>query len=194
MRNPIRLKNFNARYAPYFLAGAVLLLASDASWRGIAIGSLPIVAGLGLRAWGTGHLVKNERFTVSGPYAYVRHPLYLGTILVAFGFALMLGGWATVAVLAFVLPWFALSYFPRKERVESARLQARYGSAFDHYRAEVPALWPRLRAWRPAPAESADVDSDIGWSIARYDRNNELGTLIAVLAGIAAVALRASLA
>jgi protein-S-isoprenylcysteine O-methyltransferase Ste14 len=176
MRNPIRLKNFNARYAPYFLAGAVLLLASDASWRGIAIGSLPIVAGLGLRAWGTGHLVKNERFTVSGPYAYVRHPL------------------ATVAVLAFVLPWFALSYFPRKERVESARLQARYGSAFDHYRAEVPALWPRLRAWRPAPAESADVDSDIGWSIARYDRNNELGTLIAVLAGIAAVALRASLA
>jgi protein-S-isoprenylcysteine O-methyltransferase Ste14 len=193
VRNPIRLKNLNLRFAPYFLAGMGLLLVSDVSTTALTLGAVPIAAGVVLRGWGTGHLVKNDCFTVSGPYAYVRHPLYLGTILVALGFALMLGGWATLAVLAFVLPWFAFCYFPRKERVEGARLEARYGAAFRRYRAEVPALVPRTRAWRAAPAEGAAARPDLRWSLRRYDRNNELGTLLAVLAGVGALSLRVAI-
>ena len=103
MRNPIRLKNLSLRLSPYYALGLGALLLAQPGWREFVLGLGPVVAGTAIRTWGTGHLVKNERFTVTGPYAYLRHPLYAGTILVAVGFAVMLGGLASVLVLAILL-------------------------------------------------------------------------------------------
>ena len=188
MRNPIRLKNLSWRLAPYYALGLTALAFARPDWALFAVGLAPVVAGAALRTWGTGHLVKNERFTVTGPYAYLRHPLYAGTILVAVGFAIMLGGVASLLALAIVLPWFALHYLPRKERVESRRLEDRYGEAYLRYREAVPALWPSPRPFRAtavAPASAA-----VRWSAACYDANNEQGTLLAVVLGVCCVALR----
>ena len=146
-----------------------------------------IAAGAALRGWGAGHLVKNDALTTTGPYAHLRHPLYLGTLLIATGFALLLGGYWSLALLAALWPWFALGYFPRKERLESARLSALYGDAFERYRAAVPALWPRWRAWR-APRDAAEPAR---WRVSRYSDNNELGTLIAIVLALLLLALRA---
>jgi protein-S-isoprenylcysteine O-methyltransferase Ste14 len=192
MRNPIRLKNLSLRFAPFYVAGCLLLAVSNVSWRAIGLGAIPIALGVAVRTWGCGHLIKNDRFTVTGPYAYLRHPLYLGTILVAIGFGIMLGGWSTLATFAFVLPWFALHYFPRKERIESQRLESKYGQVYRSYRDEVPALLPRLRAWKPATADAGRVGTDVRWSLVCYDANNELGTLLAVVVGVAGVATRAA--
>ena len=95
--------------------------------------------------------------------------------------------------IALLWPWFAFSYFPRKERVEGARLEARYGERYVAYRAGVPALLPRLRPWR-ADAVAATEPTPMGWALARYSDNNELGTLLAVVAGWSAFFVRASIA
>lgn len=180
MRNPIRPKNLNARFLPFYAVGFAILIFQPPRPDGF-ITALPlIVAGAALRAWGAGHLVKNDRLTTTGPYAHLRHPLYLGTILIATGFGIWAGGWLAVAILGFLWPWFAFRYFPRKEQSESARLEATYGERFVRYRREVPALWPRMRAWRDEPA----TDRRSGWAIDRYDANNELGTLLALSLGV----------
>ncbi len=199
MRNPIRLKNLSWRFAPYYVVGVMALLLARPTWGAFMLGLVPVAAGVAVRTWGTGHLVKNDRFTVTGPYAYVRHPLYLGTILIAIGFATMLGGVATLLVLMFILPWFGLRYFPRKERAEGERLHARYGDAFARYRDQVPALWPRLRPFALAPAAAgvgaageapSGGEERVRWSAACYDANNEQGTLLAIVLGVACIALR----
>ena len=57
------------------------------AWRSLALGSVLIVLGLLLRAWASGNVRKDEALATSGPYAYTRNPLYLGSLLIGIGFA-----------------------------------------------------------------------------------------------------------
>ncbi|HEB90152.1 MAG TPA: isoprenylcysteine carboxylmethyltransferase family protein [Deltaproteobacteria bacterium] len=132
-------------------------------------------------------MVKNAELTTSGPYAHLRHPLYLGTILVSTGFAIWLGGGVAMVVLAVVWPWFSFHYFPRKERSEADRLEARYGERFVRYRRAVPALRPRLEAWHD---DEGSAGKRTHWRLARYSENNELGTLLAICLGVIVFWLR----
>ncbi len=192
MRNPIRLKNFGPRFLPAYAVGALALVLTRPRPLGFAAGLLLVTVGAALRGWGAGHLVKNDQLAVTGPYAYLRHPLYAGTLLIAAGFSVRVGGWVAVGLLALLLPWFFLVYFPRKDRIESARLERLYGVSYARYRDEVPALLPRLRPWRcdSHRVPTADQPSRGRWSRQLYSGNNELGTLLALVAGIGAFALR----
>ena len=100
MRNPIRLKNLSRRFLPFYLAGLAILILHRPDPAAMFVGAIPVVAGAGLRSWGAGHLIKNDRLTISGPYAYLRHPLYAGTLLLTVGFVLVAGG-AGVTVAGF---------------------------------------------------------------------------------------------
>lgn len=186
MRNPIRLKNLRLRLLPLYAAGLALLLFARPTGAGYGCGLALLSAGAVLRGWGAGHLLKTEALTVTGPYAHLRHPLYLGTLLIGVGVLSMAGGVWALALLALFLPWFFLGYFPRKERSESQRLEALYGEAFRAYREAVPALWPRLSPWRPPGGPGVAGR----WSLERYSDNNELGTLLGVLALAVAFGLR----
>ena len=185
MRNPIRLKNLRARFWPAYLAGGAAIFLSAPSAASLFAGLPWVVVGLVVRSWGAGHLVKNDLLVRTGPYSLVRHPFYLGTLCIGLGFALMLGGWSALVSLGVILPWFFLDYFPRKEQVEADRLQLLHGADYDRYRAAVPALWPVRGIYRAETADrAADADAP-HWSWQRYDDNNELGTLIACLVGLA---------
>jgi len=190
LRNPIRLKNLSARYLPFYLIGLGILALHPIDPRHL-VWALPTIGlGLGIRGWAAGHLVKSEALTRTGPYAHLRHPLYAGTLLIATGFALLLGGGLRWIVLVVAWAWFAFVYFPRKERGESARLQALHGESHLRYRDAVPALWPRRTAWRDSFVERDDSSESETWSLDRYSENNELGTLLAVLGGVAVFCLR----
>ncbi|MFP6656120.1 MAG: isoprenylcysteine carboxylmethyltransferase family protein [Myxococcota bacterium] len=180
MRNPIRLKNLKMRFLPIYLIGVGVLFFRPTASEYFLIALFLIGFGAALRGWGAGHLVKNAELTTTGPYAYLRHPLYLGTIMAATGFAIWAGGGLTLLVLAFLWPWFGLHYFPRKERVESARLEAAFGEEFRCYRRSVPALWPQLRRFH---GDRGTGPSD-RWRLDRYSENNELGTLLALSLGV----------
>ena len=190
MRNPIRLKNLSLRLAPLYGLGVILWLIAEPTPGSLLSGLCLVVVGLGLRGWAVGYLVKTERLAISGPYAHVRNPLYLGSLLVGAGFAAMLGAGVGVLALAALGCWFGFSYFPRKERIESDRLQARYGDVYEIYHAQVPALWPQIRAWAPGAPVAEQLEGDRHWQFKRYDANNELGTLLACAAGVSLVALR----
>lgn len=188
MRTPIRLKNLRPRFLPAYAVGAALLWLSGPSPLGFSLGLPLVVVGAALRTWGAGHLVKTDRLCTEGPYAHLRHPLYAGTLLIGAGFSLFLSGWLGIAILTLIAIWFTVLYFPRKEKVESIRLERLYGEAYRTYRAAVPALLPRWRAWRPG----GDTGPGERWRGERFLDNNELGTWIALVAGVALVAWRAA--
>ena len=191
MRNPIRLKNLSSRLLPIYFIGAFFFFLAHPTLGSFCFGLPALVAGLFLRAWGVGHLVKTERLTVSGPYAHVRNPLYLGTLLVGLGFSLMLSGWVGWGSLSVLLLWFGLVYFPRKEQIESNRLRDRYGETYQAYYEAVPAILPRQKAWRAEFPLANEIDQSLKWSFERYDANNELGTFLACVLGVGLVVLRA---
>lgn len=97
------------------LALALVLLATPT--RASLYISIPFaVIGLGIRAWAAGHLAKNEDLASSGPYALVRNPLYLGTLIAAIGLAIAS---TTLAVFVLVAVVFLLVYFPVIEQEEA---------------------------------------------------------------------------
>src|SRR6202163_921372 len=101
---------------------------------------LPVsILGLLLRAWATGHLEKNIRLAESGPYAYVRNPLYLGTALVAAGLVIASRRWLLAVLFAGV---FLLIYLPVIE-LEEQHLRHLF-PRFEAYAQRVPPLWPTL--------------------------------------------------
>ena len=151
-----------------FLMVAAFLWLAAPTWASLAVG-LPIsVLGLLLRGWAAGHLEKNRALAQSGPYAYVRNPLYIGTLTVAAGFVLASRRWELGVFFAAV---FLLIYLPVVE-LEEQHLRSLFPEYSD-YAQRVPRVWPRIAASR----------GKLRWSI--YKRNQEYQALAGFLAGVA---------
>ena len=123
-----------------FLLLAAFFYLSAPDTRSLGVGASVAFCGILLRAWAAGHLEKNRQLAVSGPYAYVRNPLYVGTLLAAAGFAISARRWELGVLFAVV---FGLIYLPVIE-LEEQRLRELFPSYGDYAR-RVPMLAPRLR-------------------------------------------------
>lgn len=110
-----------------------------------------ILAGIGVRVWASGHIKKNAVLATDGPYAYVRHPLYVGNILILSGFVIASGLWWTLIV-ALV---FFLMFYPTAIEYEDRKLSGLFGSQWEQWRKETRALIPRLRPDRSAISEES---------------------------------------
>jgi protein-S-isoprenylcysteine O-methyltransferase Ste14 len=108
----------------------------------ILIGAALVIPGLLLRAVASGQLKKNEQLATRGPYAYTRNPLYLGSLILAIGFALASRSWWIGA--GIVVLFFAI-YLP-VIRAEEVFLRERF-SEFDDYARHVRRLFPRVRSF-----------------------------------------------
>ena len=148
--------------APYFLTGLALVIPGEL-----------------IRIWAAGHLRKNQEVTTTGPYAYVKNPLYLGTLLIMIGYCLM----ARNLVVFFIgLAVFFFYYVPFKKHRESARLQERFGDAWTVYDWAVPDYLPRLS---PYPKRGTQP-----WRWAVFLDNSEHETAIVVLLVCLLIGLR----
>lgn len=107
----------------------------------ILLGLLLVIPGLAIRALASGHVRKNEQLTTSGPYAYTRNPLYLGSLILALGFAVASRSWWVAGVM--VLMFLAI-YIP-VIKSEEVYLRSQFHE-FDEYARVVPRLIPRLSA------------------------------------------------
>ncbi len=139
-----------------------------------------VLPGLWLRAYASGYVKKNRELTVTGPYAHTRNPLYLGSILIAAGFAVALMSWPMALVLAC---GFALIYIPVIASEEQF-LRSTF-AGFDDYCRQVPRLIPRLTAARMArPLEGAsgseqpEPGSKAGFSLELYLKHREYNATI----------------
>jgi len=161
-----------------FVFAAVFLWLARPTWMSVAWSLLPVALGLWMRGYAAGYVKKNEELTRTGPYAYTRNPLYLGSMLIAFGFAGAARSWVLLLVLAGL---FAAIYWPTI-RSEEAFLRGRFPE-FDEYARAVPRLLPR---WTAAPTTaSAGV-----FSRARYLHHREYNSAMGALAIYAALLVR----
>ena len=154
--------------AGLFLLGGFAFLAHP-SWMSV-LQSLPVIAvGMALRAWAAGHLEKNQKLAVSGPYAYTRNPLYFGSLIVAAGFCIAAASW-WLGLLFFAA--FALIYLPVMEQ-EAAHLSNLFPD-YAAYAARVPLLLP----WPSGYGAGKAFSWDLFW------RNKEQKAWYASLAGL----------
>jgi len=161
-----------------FLLVAAFAWFSNPNGVSLAIG-LPVAAcGLLLRGWAAGHLNKNQRLAVSGPYAFTRNPLYIGTLLVAAGLVIA-SRRAGLALLFGAV--FVLVYLPviQLEEQHLRKLFPRY----TEYAEQVPALWPRL-----APDSGRER-----FRFSLYLKNQEYQALAGFAAGVALLIWKASM-
>ena len=163
-----------ARVPLGFALAVLYLWLAQPTWASIAAGTAIALLGLGLRAAASGHITKDSALTTSGPYAYTRNPLYLGSVLMAAGFAVAaLSWWIALAMLAM----FLLIYLP-VVREEEAYLQSHFPE-FAEYARQVPRFLPRLS---PLPQAAP-----VAFSRERYLRHREYN------AGVGAAAMLAAL-
>ncbi len=134
---------FKPRFAiiyPFALLIAIYGRTTEAS---ISAGIGYVIAGLLIRLWSNGYAIKNDKLTTSGPYAFVRNPLYLGTFLIFIGFCVVLNmGWAG---LVFIIA-LALVYF-RTINDEQGMLLAKFGESYKNYMAKIPAMIPSFNPY-----------------------------------------------
>jgi protein-S-isoprenylcysteine O-methyltransferase Ste14 len=146
----------------YPLAVVVVWFSRPAP-RSIFLGGLVGVLGLCLRAYAAGYLHKQEVLTVSGPYAYTRNPLYLGSATMALGAAVAMVSWISTSLL---VVYFAIFYFTVMRR-EERELHLRHGAVFEEYARAVPLFLPRLRPGK------LPTGSPGAFSFAQYKKNHE---------------------
>jgi len=149
------------------------------TWRWLALGGLLIVPGLVIRALASGHVRKNEALATSGPYAYTRNPLYLGSLLMGVGFAVAARSW-WVGV-ALVVMFFAI-YVP-VIRDEEAFLRGKFPE-FEEYARRVPRMLPRII--RHARAD----ETTGGFSFDLYLKHREWNALLGTVLMVAALVVK----
>src|SRR5258708_24157817 len=120
-----------------FLFAAVYVWLAHPTWPSIILGSCIAVTGLAIRALASGHVRKNEQLTTTGPYAYTRNPLYLGSLVMACGFTLASRTWILAAI---AIAMLIAIYLP-VIRSEEDFLRARFPD-FDDYCRNLPRLFP----------------------------------------------------
>ncbi len=158
-----------------FLFAALYLAFARPTPLTLAVGVPIALAGLLIRAWAAGHIVKNDRLATTGPYAHTRNPLYFGSFLLGAGFAV---AWHW-SLLLIVIAFFAGVYAPTMQR-ERANISGRYPEAYAEWEKNVPSFVPRPLPWRAPGGNEPE-----GFSFALYKRHGEWQAALGFAATVA---------
>ena len=142
----------------------------------ILLGAALTIPGLVIRGLASGHLQKNEQLATTGPYAHTRNPLYLGSLVLATGFAVASrSGWIAAGL---ILVFLAI-YIPVM-RAEESFLREHFPE-YAEYARQVPWLLPRLSV-------SNSKRGDFSWDL--YWKHREYNATLGALAMMAALAVK----
>ena len=131
-----------------FLCAALFFFFAKPTLRALLIGASVSILGLALRAWAAGHIRKNAQLATSGPYAFTRNPLYLGSFLLGLGFTIASGRW----LLGLLFAALFLGIYLPVMRVEASTMAELFGSQYDAYKRSVPLFFPRITPFRDGEA------------------------------------------
>ena len=160
------------RRVPLFIGALLLIIFARPNGPGMVVGILLIILGEAIRVWAAGHLQKNELLTVTGPYAYVKNPLYMGSILITTGFCILANNIYILAACTFA---FCFHYIPYKKKMEADRLRRIFGKEFDDYDQKVPEYVPRRTPYS---------DKKASWQFNAFVENSEEGILLLNVIGV----------
>jgi protein-S-isoprenylcysteine O-methyltransferase Ste14 len=165
------------RLFTYGLA-VILVIFAKPTPLSIGLGLAIISLGEALRFWAAGHLQKNEVLTTTGPYAHMKHPLYVGTVLITMGFCIMADH---IYILAVALLVFSLYYLPYKNKVEEERMRRLFGEAYLDYAEKVPDYIPRLSPYGRSKGK---------WRWRTFIENSEEGIVASEVIGVFLIGMR----
>lgn len=154
-----------------FIFAAVFIICAKPHMMSLAIGAGIAIIGLAIRAWASGHIRKAKTLAVTGPYAYTRNPLYLGSFILGVGFSVASGVWWLILVF---MALFIGIYLPVM-RVEADDIRRIFGPDFDEYERNVPVFVPRLTAWK-----KSDARFDFGLYLQYREYRAALGAAAAI--------------
>jgi protein-S-isoprenylcysteine O-methyltransferase Ste14 len=125
--------------------GALALLLARPSALSILLALPLVLGGEALRLWASGHIEKTRRLATGGPYAHTRNPLYLGSMLLALGFATAAASsWVVVAAAAYLL-----AFYPSVIREEASFLRQTFPDEYGEWARDVPLFLPRINGAGP---------------------------------------------
>lgn len=151
-----------------FVTAAVVIGLATPTWRTWTAGLIVASLGEAFRIWAAGHLEKSREVTRSGPYRVTRHPLYVGSSLIALGVVIA----ANSAIVALIAAAYMVATIAAAIRTEEAFLRNAFGPTYDDYRGSRAEPMQRAFSWK------------------RAMRNREYRALSGVLIGFALLALR----
>jgi protein-S-isoprenylcysteine O-methyltransferase Ste14 len=155
-----------------YTAGAIVLYFAAPTRDSLMVGGIIAVFGELIRIWASGHIQKTLRLATGGPYAHSRNPLYVGSVLMAFG--LLVAGRRPICVLA-GLAYLAV-FYPVIIREEAKFLRGRFPNEYHEWAKHVPLFFPRLTPGGPRESR---------FELARLRANHEWRSALglALLAG-----------
>jgi protein-S-isoprenylcysteine O-methyltransferase Ste14 len=162
------LKRFRVR-AGSVVVVAVLLLAHP-TWKSMALGVAVSALGLIIRTWASGHLRKEKKLALSGPYRYSRNPLYLGNFFLGVGIVIGSRSWWVFGLFA----GYFIFFYPLIIRNEREKMKTLFPDQYEEYRRRVPPFFPSfLRRHQPSQEK-------FSWALYRQNREFRalLGTAI----------------
>ena len=151
-----------------FGAALVAVIFARPTWETWAAGFVVAIVGEAIRVWAAGHLEKSREVTRTGPYRWTRHPLYVGSSLIAFG--VIIAAWHPLVTIVTTI--YMASTLTAAIRTEEAFLRAAFGDTYDRYSAS--AAEPMARRF----------------SLERAFRNREYRAAAGLLIGFALLAIK----
>ncbi|TAK13507.1 MAG: isoprenylcysteine carboxylmethyltransferase family protein [Acidobacteria bacterium] len=133
-----------------FVVGVIAFALARPTWTSFIYGAAIAIPGELIRLWAAGHIDKGREITRSGPYRFVRHPLYLGSTIMAVGFAVASG---SLTVVVLVTVYMVATLFAAM-RTEEQALDQKFAGEYSAYRegraaaVERPFTWARVVANR----------------------------------------------
>ncbi len=150
----IRSLRYHEASRQWFAVLFVLLVSwlGDTNLTLLYAGAAVAAVGELIRMWASGHVKKNKELATDGPYAYVRHPLYVGNILILVGYSVASNMWWSFVLMAFLL-WF---YYPPAISYEDNKLKNIFGEQWIEWSQNIHALIPAF--------SSKSGSASSGWS------------------------------
>ena len=154
-----------------FMCGALVLWLAQPTWRTLAIGTCVAACGEAVRLWAAGHVEKGREVTRSGPYRWTRHPLYLGSAVLALGVAIA----SASLVVAVIIAIYVGATIPAAMLAEERHLREKFGREYDAY------------------ADRRSMPMARAFSLTRARLNREHHTVAGLVIGFALLALKLQL-
>jgi protein-S-isoprenylcysteine O-methyltransferase Ste14 len=163
-----------------FLFAVLYFWLARPSWWSLMLGAVVVAPGLLIRALASGHVRKNESLATSGPYAYTRNPLYMGSLLMGLGFCVAARSWWVGAALVVM---FLAIYLP-VIRDEETFLRRTFPE-FEDYARRVPRMLPRLTR---QSRDQKEASAGFSWDL--YLKHREYNALLGAVAMTAALIVK----
>ncbi|MFW6124144.1 MAG: methyltransferase family protein [Acidobacteriota bacterium] len=122
------------------LAALASLILARPSFKSILLGFLISLLGLFLRTWACGHIQKEEKLSVSGPYRYTRNPLYLGNLIIGIGIIAGSRSWWVFGIFCF----YFLIFYPVVIDIEKQKMEKLFPKQYKNFK-KVPLFIPNLQ-------------------------------------------------